>query len=123
MKLATSCTLVALTLAIGAADALAANAGGDFNIYEVDFGVQEFSDISVAVSEDGTNFFTFANSAPSRVPIVDVDNDPGHTGDIYGRAYDIALSGFTSVRFVRVDGNGGSAARRGLASTSTLSAR
>lgn len=84
--------------------------GGDFNVYEVDFGVQEFNAISVAVSEDGTNFFTLANVAPSRVAVVEVDNDPGHTDDVFARAYDIAASGFTSVRFVRIDGNGGAAA-------------
>jgi hypothetical protein len=164
MKLITSCALVALTLAVGATDALAATAvfgsklsqnttglaaslflgapdgdssnsgvnwagiggqiltfdfenirivngvGGDFNIYEVDFGSPEFNFISVAVSEDGTNFFTLSNSAPSRVAMVPVDNDPGHINNSFALAYDIAASGFTAVRFVRIDGAGGGVA-------------
>ena len=170
MKLVTSCALVALTLAVGATDALAATAvfgsklsqnttgladslflgapngdssnggvnwagiggqiltfdfenirivngaGGDFNIYEVDFGASEFNAISVAVSEDGTNFFTLANSAPSRVAIVPVDNDPGHTDNSFAQAYDIAASGFTAVRIEIQRGETAASKGRGVES-------
>ena len=60
--------------------------GGDFNLYEVDFGGAEFNSISVRISEDGAIFTPLGTP----LPIVPVDNDPGHTNDVFARSYDIA---------------------------------
>ena len=81
--------------------------GADLNVYEVDFGGSEFNAMVVSVSEDGT---TFVNIDASQTAVVPVDNDPGHVNDIFARAFDLAGSGLSAARYVRIDGNGTSAA-------------
>ena len=82
--------------------------GGDFNLYEVDYGLQEFGSISVAVSLDAGSF---VDISASEGPGIAVDNDPGHTsGASFVRSYDLAASGLGAVRYVRIDGDGSGAA-------------
>ena len=81
--------------------------GGDFNVYEVDFGTQEFAAATYFVSQDGITFF---DVSATQAAIVPVDNDPGHVSDSYARSFDIAGTGLDVVRYVRIDGNGSNAA-------------
>lgn len=75
--------------------------GADLNIYEVDFGGNEFFSADFAASQDGINFFSLDASLG---PIVPVDNDPGHTNDSYAQSFDLAVTGLEWARYVRVIG-------------------
>ncbi|MBN2129687.1 MAG: VCBS repeat-containing protein [Sedimentisphaerales bacterium] len=79
-------------------------AGADFNIYELDGGVIEFSSIRVYVSDDGIHFqdVTASEAAVVRIP----GDDLYHQDDNYARSYDLAGTALSSARFVMIDGNG-----------------
>jgi hypothetical protein len=75
----------------------------DINIYEVDFGSPEFTDIEVSVSLDGSTFFSITSTASTLVRIA---GDNVHSADAFGRSYDIDPSGLSEIRYVRIDGDG-----------------
>lgn len=81
-------------------------AGGDFNVYEASFNVPEFNTLSVFVSEDGT---TFVDVTATQAAAVNILGDEAHSLADYRQSYDIASSGLTSVRYVRLDGVGNGA--------------
>ncbi|MCA9311379.1 MAG: hypothetical protein KDA21_09255, partial [Phycisphaerales bacterium] len=78
--------------------------GADFNVYEVNTGANEFSMVSVLVSADGVNFVSVDSSMGPWVPIAG-DVVPGDTA-AFTHSYDIAASGLSNVRYIRLDGNG-----------------
>ena len=81
--------------------------GGDFNVYEVDFGGVEFASIDVLVSQDG---LSFVSVKASEGPVVRIPGDKTHGNDAFARSYDLAVSGFEAVQFVKIDGVGTGAA-------------
>lgn len=80
--------------------------GQDFNVYEVDFGGQEFASIDVLVSANGVTFF---NVDASEAAALDLDGDEAHGSATFRRSYDLGPSGLTEVQFIRIDGAGTSA--------------
>ncbi len=79
--------------------------GPDFNVYEVDYGSQEFGAIDVLVSMDGTAFISVTESKAS---VVRVDGDDSHGDDRFARSYD--LGSLEWARYIRIDGKGSSKA-------------
>jgi len=77
--------------------------GPDFNIYEVDFGGPDFSLMDVFVSDDGENWVSVKGTEG---PVVRIPGDEAHGNDNFARSYDLAGSGFSEVRYIRIDGNG-----------------
>ncbi|WP_167685744.1 VPLPA-CTERM sorting domain-containing protein [Parasedimentitalea denitrificans] len=80
-------------------------AGTDINVYEVNYGVPEFSSINVFASLDG---ITFSNISASMAAWVDIVGDEAHGAPSYAKSYD--LGGLASARYIRIDGNGSGAA-------------
>lgn len=75
--------------------------GGDINVYEVDFGAQEFGLITVYASIDGISFFDLGLADA----VVDVEGDELHSASGFARSYD--LDGVLDfARYIRIDGNG-----------------
>ncbi|ANM31291.1 hypothetical protein ABI59_19500 [Acidobacteria bacterium Mor1] len=77
--------------------------GGDLNVYEVDFGSAEFGAVDVLVSADGVNFTSIRESAHAAAVI---PGDELHGSTNFARSYDIGYAGLSTVRYVRLDGNG-----------------
>ncbi len=77
--------------------------GNDINVYEVDFGANEFSAADFSFSQDGVNFFLVDGSIAAIVP---VDNDPGHVDDAFARSFDLFGTGLAWARYFRIDGGG-----------------
>jgi len=77
--------------------------GQDFNVYEVDIHVVEFSKMVVLVSNDGINFFDVKSSEG---PALVIPGDEVHGNTVYARSYDLGASPLTMARYLRVDGNG-----------------
>ncbi len=75
--------------------------GGDFNVYEEDWGMDEFEDMTVEVSENGSFWVNVRGTQSSALVI---PGDGAHSSTTFRRSYDIAGSGLSSVRFVRVRG-------------------
>ena len=73
----------------------------DLNVYEVDFGLVEFSSMTVLVSQDGV---TFTSIKGSETPLVRTSGDATHGNNSFGRSYD--LGALPWVRYVRIDGLG-----------------
>jgi hypothetical protein len=85
-------------------------AGRDFNVYEVDSGVVEFSSITVGVSSDGTSFFDVTSTSGTAANLA---GDEAHGNVSFRRGYDISgaiAAGFSNLRYIRVDGIGTAAA-------------
>lgn len=80
--------------------------GSDFNIYEADGGTEEFDSMDVLVSYDGSTFVTVKATEAGGI---DVDND-NRTMMTYVKSYDVGVAlttlGASSIRYVRVDGDG-----------------
>lgn len=76
------------------------DAAVDLNVYEVDFGSQEFSQMTVLVSQDGVNFISVKASEQNLVRIA--GDNARHTGNTFGKSYD--LGGLDWARYVRIDG-------------------
>jgi hypothetical protein len=76
--------------------------GADFNVYEFESGVPEFDLISVLVSEDGRRFVEVGApvSAAVRLP---GDGEQGRDTTRYVRSYDLAGSGLSRIRYVRLE--------------------
>ena len=83
--------------------ALVDRLGPDLTVYEADSGGAEFTSIDILVSLDGTNFFSIKSSETATL---DVPGDGAHGSSSFARSYDLAASGLSSARFVRIDGNG-----------------
>ena len=77
--------------------------GPDFNVYEMDHGVTEFDSIDVLVSIDGFEWVSVKASEGAEVPI---PGDEAHGSGNYSRSYDLAGSGLSEVRYIRLDGDG-----------------
>jgi len=78
--------------------------GSDFTIYEVDTGSAEFSKLGdVLVSPDGV---TFVSVKATEAPAINIPGDETHGSNSFARSYDLAPSGFSAVRFIRLDGTG-----------------
>jgi PKD repeat protein len=75
--------------------------GGDFNVYEEDWGMDEFEDMTVEVSENGSFWVNVKGTQSSALVI---PGDGAHSSATFRHSYDIAGSGLGSVRFVRVRG-------------------
>ena len=60
--------------------------GQDFNVYEVDFGGQEFGSIDVFVSANGTTFVLVDSTVGAKV---ELDNDNTHSNPSFARSYDL----------------------------------
>ena len=84
--------------------------GPDFNIYEFESGHVEFGQLDVQVSEDGGQY-TIVEPAP-RAP-VRIEGDGARGVDRYIKSFDLAGSGLSSVRYVRIAGTGAGYARDG----------
>lgn len=80
-------------------------AGGDVNVYEVNYGSIEFTLMTVAVSLDG---LTFTDITASRAAAVDIVGDEAHGAPSFAASYD--LGALTMARYLRIDGNGNGAA-------------
>jgi hypothetical protein len=85
-------------------------AGQDFNVYEVDGGVVEFSLVDVLVSADGVTFFNVESTFQAAI---DLAGDEAHGNAGFRRSYDLAGAvtalGASQFRYVRLDGTGGGA--------------
>lgn len=75
--------------------------GPDFNVYEADTADIEFQKIRVSVSADGAEFLSVTES---EAPMVRLPGDEAHDSDDFGRSYDLAVTGLSRVRFIRVEG-------------------
>ncbi|MFC1533492.1 hypothetical protein ACFL7M_09040, partial [Thermodesulfobacteriota bacterium] len=79
-------------------------AGADFTVYEVDGGAVEFGEISVQVSNNGTNWATL-----NPLPGVRIEGDGQHSGGGFFKSYNLSGSGLSSARHIRIKGiSGGS---------------
>jgi T5SS/PEP-CTERM-associated repeat protein len=77
--------------------------GMDFNVYESDIGTSEHGTYDVLVSLDGVNFVSVkANWAP----VVRIPGDESLDSDLHAVSYDLAGSGLSRVRYIRIDGVG-----------------
>ena len=85
-------------------DRIIDGAGGDLNVYEVDFGSPEFGSVSVSASLDGLTYYDLTSTA---APLVPVEGDETHSNAAFARSYD--LDGLLSeARYIRLDGLGSS---------------
>jgi formylglycine-generating enzyme required for sulfatase activity len=75
--------------------------GGDFNVYEVDFGADEFYKIDVLISADGAAFVRVNHTVGDAVRI---PGDEAHDDLEFARSYDLNVTGLQSVRFVMIEG-------------------
>ena len=74
--------------------------GGDFNVYELDWGGPEFNSIQVEVSGDGTTYWDVTSTVG---PGLSIPGDESHQSDENTRSYDISNPGWdTGVRYVRI---------------------
>lgn len=89
-----------MTVGVGIFDA----PGQDFNVYEVNSGVNEFGRIDVSVSADGTNFISVKSTEAPWVPIPGDEDGAGSGG--FTRSYDVSVAALPTVRYIRIDGNG-----------------
>ncbi|AXI54127.1 hypothetical protein C1J05_06150 [Sulfitobacter sp. JL08] len=79
--------------------------GGDFNVYEANWGGAEFSLISVFVSLDGENYYDV--TASEAAAVVDLNGDESWGTDFsFARSYDLSGSSLSEARFIKIDGNG-----------------
>ena len=76
----------------------------DFNVYEVDSGVSEFSAVTLLVSVDGIDFVSVD---ASETALVRIAGDSMHGNNNYGKSFD--LGAFSAVRYIRLDGSGSGA--------------
>lgn len=79
--------------------------GADFNVYEFESGVPEFDLIRIEVSEDGAHFVEIVGPAPTAVRLPG-DGEQGRDTTRYVRSYDLAASGLSHIRYVRIVGLG-----------------
>jgi hypothetical protein len=77
--------------------------GVDINVYEFDTFGAEFDVIDVLVSVDGVSFTSIK---ATETALVRIQGDGAHGSDTFGRSYDLAGSGLTMVRFVKLQGTG-----------------
>jgi hypothetical protein len=77
--------------------------GADLTLYEVDTGGPEFGIFDLQVSLDGVQFVSVTSSVS--VPIA-IPGDSANGNRTFARSYDLAGSGLSAARFVRIDGNG-----------------
>jgi hypothetical protein len=82
--------------------------GQDFNVYEVDNGIVEFSIADILVSADGLTFF---NVETTSAPALDLAGDEAHGNSNFRRSFDVggavAALGATEFRYLRIDGTSG----------------
>ncbi len=76
--------------------------GPDFNVYECDHGPGEFHQLHVAVSTDGS---TFVSVKHTEAPVVRVGGDEQFDNDENGRSYDLAPTGYSGIRYIRLRGS------------------
>jgi T5SS/PEP-CTERM-associated repeat protein len=77
--------------------------GPDFNIYEVDFGGPDFHLMDVLVSADGLSWVSVDSTEG---PVERIPGDEAHSDDAFARSYDLAGSGLSAARYIRIDGEG-----------------
>jgi acetylornithine deacetylase/succinyl-diaminopimelate desuccinylase-like protein len=78
--------------------------GPDITVYEVDSGASEFGSLGdVLVSDDGASFVSIKATESAAV---NIPGDEQHGSNSFARSYDLAGTGFRTVRFVRLDGSG-----------------
>ena len=77
--------------------------GPDLTLYELASGGAEFGLVDLLVSLDGIDFVSLK---ASESPAINVPGDGGHGNNTFARSYDLAGSGLTAARYVRVDGSG-----------------
>lgn len=77
--------------------------GPDINVYEADFGAVEFNLMDILVSMTGTEWFSLY---PTIAPGVDLIGDQRHNSAAHFRSFDLAGSGLTEARFIRIKGLG-----------------
>lgn len=77
--------------------------GPDINIYEVDFGAVEFELVDILVSADNITFFNIDSTIG---PAVDLIGDNAHTAPNYRKSFDLAPSGLSTVRYLKIQGTG-----------------
>ncbi|UCC31161.1 MAG: right-handed parallel beta-helix repeat-containing protein [Phycisphaerales bacterium] len=77
--------------------------GPDFNVYEVDYGYPRFYRIAVSVSENDVDYYDVTGSGG---PVVRIPGDERHGNDRHARSYDLAGSGLSAARYIRVQGTG-----------------
>lgn len=77
--------------------------GPDINVYEADFGAVEFNLMDILVSMTGTDWFSLY---PTIAPGVDLVGDQRHNSATHFRSFDLAGSGLTEARFIRIKGLG-----------------
>lgn len=75
--------------------------GPDLSVYEADQGPPEFDALAVLVSADGIQYVDIRDAETS---LVRVPGDDACRSDRYARSYDLAGSGLTMVRFVKLRG-------------------
>lgn len=75
--------------------------GADFCIYEWYFGGLRHRDIDVLVSQDGVNF---VSAKSTEGPGMRIAGDEAHAAPGQVRSYDLAVTGFGAVRYIRIDG-------------------
>jgi hypothetical protein len=75
--------------------------GPDFNVYEVNFGGDDFQYVEVSVSADGS---TFTPIAPEPGAPISIPGDEAHTRLDLRRSYDLASVGLSAVHHIRITG-------------------
>jgi hypothetical protein len=80
-------------------------AGNDFNVYEVDFGVPEWTSVDILVSADNINYFNVESSFGAAVDLI---GDDAHGNAGFRRSFDVGAAvtalGASQFRFLRIDG-------------------
>ena len=79
------------------------HSGPDFNVYEVAIGGPEFDKIDVLVSADGVDYVSVKSSEGV---VVRIHGDEAHEDDSFARSYDLAGSGLSEARYIRIEGEG-----------------
>ncbi|MGQ9652129.1 MAG: hypothetical protein ACUVXJ_18690 [Phycisphaerae bacterium] len=81
--------------------------GADVTVYEADGGSAEFGLMDVLVSMDGLLFISVKQTEGSAIRI---PGDESYTNISFARSYDLGITGWPWIRFLRIDGNGTGAA-------------
>lgn len=82
-------------------------AGPDLTVYEADFGAVEFSLVDVLVSLDGLSWVSITGTMTTGIRVV---GDEGHGSASHRKSFDLAGSGLSEVKFIKIQGLGKGAA-------------
>lgn len=81
--------------------------GPDLNVYEADFGAIEFHLMDVLVSNDNQNWVSIGSTMGSAVAL---EGDEQHGSAAHRKSFDLAGSGLSEAKYIRIQGLGTGAA-------------